>query len=297
VATPRVSVVLPTYNRGALLERSAGSVLSQGFRDLELIVVDDGSTDDTPAAVRRLRDRDPRVRALRQSNGGAAAARNAGIAAARGELVAFQDSDDEWLPGHLAGNVDALSDHPDAGVVYSFMTRRRGDAARLVPDPESPRLDGDLSRVLLQRNLVGTPTALVRRRVLDQAGPMDVRLPQLEDWDLWIRVAQRERFLFRRQATVLSDYQPDSLSLDRPGYIDALEAIVRKHEEAFAAEPAVLAWHADRIGVHRFLAGRPGEGRDWSLRAWQADHRRWIAGLRGMLPAVLARRLQRVAPA
>jgi glycosyltransferase involved in cell wall biosynthesis len=294
---PRVGVVLPTYNRAALLERSAGSVLSQEFRDLELLIVDDGSTDGTPAVVERLQARDPRVRPVRQRNSGAAAARNAGMARARGEFVAFQDSDDEWLPGHLAGHVAALSQSPDVGVVYSFMTRRRQGDTRQIPDPDTPQLDGDLSRVLLRRNLIGTPTSLVRRSVLQRAGPMDTRLPQLEDWDLWIRLAQRTRFLLRREATVVSDYQPDSLSLDKAAYIDALETIVRKHAAAFDREPALLAWHADRIGLHRLLAGRTAEGRDWSLRAWQADHRRWMAGLRGSLPLPLARRLQRILPA
>lgn len=291
---PRVSVVLPTFNRAATLERSARSVLGQDFRDLELLVVDDGSTDGTPALLARLAREDTRVRPLRQRNAGAAAARNAGLAAARGDLVAFQDSDDEWLPGHLSGHVAAL-EGSTASVAYSFMERHRDGASRLVPDPGSATLDGDLSGALLRRNLVGTPTAVARRTALEAAGPMDTRLRQLEDWDLWIRVAQRgATFVFLPQATVRSTYQPDSLSLDRPGYIDALEAILRKHASAYARHPAVLAWHADRIGLHRLLAGRTAEGRDWSLRAWQADHRRWMAGLRGSLPAPLGRRLQRV---
>jgi glycosyltransferase involved in cell wall biosynthesis len=292
---PRVSVVLPVYNRAQLLERSAGSVLAQSFRDLELLIVDDGSTDATGAVAEGLRARDLRVRVLRQPNGGAAAARNRGIEMARGDLVAFQDSDDEWLPGHLAGHVAMLDDHPEAGVVYSYMTRRRGPTEKLIPDPTTPQREGDLSRALLRRNLVGTPTAVVRRQVLLEAGPMDPRLPQLEDWDLWIRVAQRASFAFRPESTVASSYSADSLSLDQGKYIDALETIVRKHGTAFAHAPELLAWHADRIGLHRLLAGRLPEGRDWSLRAFQADHRRWPALLRGSLPGPLARRIQRIA--
>lgn len=291
---PRVSVVLPTFDRAAVLERSAASVLGQSFRDLELLIVDDGSRDATPAVTEQLRRRDLRVRVLRQPNRGPAAARNHGLAVARGELVAFQDSDDEWLPGHLAGHVAALDADPGAGLVYSLMRRRRGDEERLIPDPATPQLGGDLSRVLLRRNLPGTPTVVARRQVLLDAGPMDEGLPQLEDWELWIRVAQRTRFAFRPEVTVASAYQPDSLSLDREAYIDALEAILRKHADAFEAAPEVLAWHADRIGVHRLLAGRPREGRDWSLRAFQADHRRWMALLRGSMPMAVARRLQRV---
>src|SRR5699024_1775396 len=119
--SPRVSVVLPTYNRMAPLDRAARSVLGQGSPDLELLDVDHGPTDETAALVTRLAAQDPRVRLLRQANAGAAAARNTGIEAARGELVAFQDSDDEWLPGHLEGQLQLLARQPEAVVAYSRM--------------------------------------------------------------------------------------------------------------------------------------------------------------------------------
>ena len=114
---PKVTVILPVYNRSGSLEDSMRSVLNQSFRDLELIVVDDASTEDLRTIVEAVGD--PRVRYIRQArNGGASVARNAGLAAARGAFIAFQDSDDLWLPGKLARQMEMLQAAPaDVGVV------------------------------------------------------------------------------------------------------------------------------------------------------------------------------------
>jgi glycosyltransferase involved in cell wall biosynthesis len=294
-SAPRVSVILPTYDRARTLERAMRSVLDQSVRDLELIVVDDASKDGTAGILERLQAEDPRVRPILQpANGGAAAARNAGLAEARGEYVAFQDSDDVWLPGHLEAKVPLLDADPGVGIVHSFMERRRDGVTRLVPDPASPRLEGDLSVELLRRNLLGTPTIVVRRSLLEATGPFDTSLRQLEDWDLWIRASALARVAFVAKPLVHSEYQADSLSLDLPGYITALEHVVDKHRPRFDAVPRILAWHADRIGARRASQGRMPEARKWSALAWRLDRRRVVAGLRARAPAAVAARLTRV---
>ncbi|MBC7224455.1 MAG: glycosyltransferase family 2 protein, partial [Anaerolineae bacterium] len=116
-AAPLVSVITPTYNRAALLPRSMESVLSQDFADLELIVVDDGSTDRTPQVVAQFAD--PRLRYIRfAENRGIGAARHAGVEASQGDLIAFNDSDDVWLPGKLAYQVALFQRHPDVDVIF-----------------------------------------------------------------------------------------------------------------------------------------------------------------------------------
>jgi glycosyltransferase involved in cell wall biosynthesis len=121
-----VSVVLPTFNRGYCLERAIRSVLGQTYPDWELIVVDDGSTDDTQAVLESFKD--PRIRVFRHSvNRGVAAARNTGLAAARGEFIAFLDSDDEWRPDKLTKQLDVMTRAPTRQLAFTDLVWRRGD--------------------------------------------------------------------------------------------------------------------------------------------------------------------------
>ena len=116
-----VSVIIPTYNRGRTIERAVDSVLAQDHRSLEVIVVDDGSTDDTAGRMRDRYGHDSRVVYLRQPNGGVCVARNTGMARARGEFIAMLDSDDAWLPGKLRAQVAAFRKHPELSLVWTDM--------------------------------------------------------------------------------------------------------------------------------------------------------------------------------
>jgi len=118
---PLVSVIVPTYNRAMLLQAAIASVLCQSWQNFEVVVVDDGSTDATPAVVAEIAEKDKRVRYLRRKNGGVSAARNTGLSQARGELIAFLDSDDAWLPWKLSMQVSALMALPDVGMVWTDM--------------------------------------------------------------------------------------------------------------------------------------------------------------------------------
>jgi O-antigen biosynthesis protein len=242
---PKVSVILPTYNRMRVLPRAVASVLSQTFRDLELILVDDASTDGTADWVKKLDD--PRVRYLgHPTNKGGAAARNTGLAAARGDLVAFQDSDDEWAPGKLALQVAALESHPEAGVSYGACLRQ-GDGRSMVI-PETPR-QGDLSTTILLRNPVPMMTAVVRRHVALRAGPFDEALPRLQDWEYWIRVAQLTRFHYVDHVLGRCELQDDSLSRDFDVYAGALRHVLDRHASLFARAPQAYAANLVKLGA------------------------------------------------
>ena len=185
--SPLVSAVIPTFNRGPLLERAIGSVLAQTYRPVEIIVVNDGSTDDTAARVGRLDI--PGLRYFHtRANAGAAAARNLGIAEARGDLIAFLDADDEWLPEKIARQVAAFAGGPQRiALIYC-------GAAEVSPDwptvERHPVLRGALFEKLRLRNFLRTPSVMVRRDVLDRVGGFDCGLAACEDWDLWLRIAR-----------------------------------------------------------------------------------------------------------
>jgi glycosyltransferase involved in cell wall biosynthesis len=184
---PRVSAVVPTYNRAPLVTRAIESVLRQTFRDLELIVVDDASPDDTPSAVARFDD--PRLRYIRlPKNKGQWFAENTGIAYARGEWVAFLDDDDEWLPDKLDKQL-ACAERARAAVVYCEALRYSRDGLQ-PPGPLEPLPDGNVLTSLLSPLMPSTPTVyMVRRDALLALGGFDESLAGAQDRDLWIRLS------------------------------------------------------------------------------------------------------------
>ncbi len=183
-----VSVVIPTYNRADLVCESLDSVLSQDYPNFEMIVVDDGSTDDTREVIRaRFGDT---VRYIHQHNAGPAAARNTGIRAARGEYIAFQDDDDLWLPGKLARQVEALERRPDHGFCY-------GQALAADPDGNSTGRTygasdkgktGDNFAVMVRHHAILGPSLVIRRKCLATVGLFDESFLTAEDTELFLRL-------------------------------------------------------------------------------------------------------------
>jgi glycosyltransferase involved in cell wall biosynthesis len=188
-APVRLSVVLPTRNRAGELEGAARSVLDQGV-PLELVVVDDGSTDDTPDVLDRLADEDSRVRVVSggdRSPLGPCVARNRGLEVASGELVAFCDDDDRWLPGAAATVLDFLGAHPEVVMASAWHVVAHVELGTSVVF-RGPTDYG--ARHLLWQNFVAVPFGLVRRSVLPFEVGFDPALPTGEDWDLWLRCAR-----------------------------------------------------------------------------------------------------------
>ncbi|MFW5634392.1 MAG: glycosyltransferase family 2 protein [Erythrobacter sp.] len=182
-----VSVVIPAYNRAATLGRAVASVLAQDHRALEVIVVDDGSTDATPEVIAGLAD--PRLRSVRQPNRGVSAARNRGIAEARGDFIAFLDSDDEWLPGKLARQLAVFAaSGREVGLVYGGLEILGADGVRSI----LPRHVGPVFEPLLVENVLFgfSSNALMRSEVFETVGGFDESLPAIEDYDLALRIAR-----------------------------------------------------------------------------------------------------------
>ncbi len=240
---PLVSVVLPTYNRAAFLPRAIGSVLAQTHRNLELIVADDGSTDNTEAVVAGIGD--ARVRYLRcPRNGGAAYARNRGLEQARGELIAFQDSDDEWLPHKLERQLQALREaSAELGMVACAykVVGESGHTWYYRPDPAAEV--GDCEASLLSGFVFITPTWLLRRECLAAAGSFDEQLPNREDWDFVFRVLPRWRCQVLGEPLVVKYQTADSLEANQRARIVSYRALLQRHEPRWAHAPKLKAIH------------------------------------------------------
>lgn len=185
-----VSVVIPTHNRSDLLVRAVESVLNQTHKELEVIIVSDGSTDDTDTVINQLKNRDNRVKSISYHPAkGANTARNKGIEAAQYSLVAFLDDDDEWYQDKLESQINVIKSNEDIGLVYT------GKSAVYVNENITysimGKAQGDLSKEILKRNVIGTTsTVLVKKEILEEVGGFDIDLPAAQDYDLWIRASQ-----------------------------------------------------------------------------------------------------------
>lgn len=194
---PRHSVVVPAYNAPGTIRTTIESVLAQSAGDLELIVVDDGSADDTPEVVAGYAREDSRITLIRQENAGTAGARNRGLAESSGAFVSLLDNDDAWLPPHLELAEEAFAADPSAGIAYgdawilddeTKRVHRRpslsfyGDRAEPVASAE------EVLGALLRKNFITASSATMTRDALERVGDFDASLRGTDDWDMWLRI-------------------------------------------------------------------------------------------------------------
>ncbi|MBN1317553.1 MAG: glycosyltransferase [Anaerolineales bacterium] len=209
---PTISVVLPSFNGAATIRETVESVLNQTFSDLELLIVDDGSTDSTIEQLDNLKDE--RLEIFTFSNSGLAANRNRGIARSRGEFIAFIDQDDIWLPGKLAAELEALREYPEAAVAYSWVDCIDVEGNFLWPGSRN-EIRGDIySRLIQEDLLVCGSNALIRKNDLMDVGVFDETLNSAEDWDLWIRLSAQFPFVCVPVVHVLYRISTTTLSFD-----------------------------------------------------------------------------------
>ena len=184
---PLVTVIIPTYNRGWIIQEAIDSVLKQDFNDFELIVVDDGSDDNTPEI---LRGYGKAIKVLRQSNRGVSAARNRGIAEASGRLIAFLDSDDLWLPGKLSTQVKFFETNSDALINQTQELWIR-NGLRANPKKRHHKFSGMIFKRSLELCLVSPSAVMIAKKLFNTVGVFDEHLPACEDYDLWLRISCR----------------------------------------------------------------------------------------------------------
>lgn len=278
---PAVSVILPTHNRSRVLSRAMRSVLAQTFCDFELLVIDDGSTDNTRTVVESFAD--PRVIYLRQENAGAACARNAAIKASSAPLIAFQDSDDEWLIDKLRLQLATLQCAPPntALICGGYIALMRDGRIRyLGADSRMQVGDWDSSNIYDFHFI--TPTWLARRDAMEKLGLFDEDMPNLEDWEFAMRLSQKYRIVAVNKPLLVKHSSADSLNTVKESRILGLERIIERHSSLWRQNPEVLAKLYGELGRCLSLTGRMRKSRASMLRAIRLDpleYRYWAQWL------------------
>jgi glycosyltransferase involved in cell wall biosynthesis len=210
---PEVSVIIPAYNSANYLKDALDSVLGQTFKDFEVLVIDDGSTDETERLMRHYRSR---VRYIQQRNCGVSMARNRGIEESRGRYLAFLDADDKWYPSKLERQIKALRGRRDYRVCYSAFAVVDSDLV-LISAVHNQRQGSALEDLLTRGNSVGTPsTVLCERSLFASAGNFDPALSQCADWEMWIRLASHTDFLYLDEPLVMYRQHNNNMSRSAP---------------------------------------------------------------------------------
>lgn len=207
-----VSVIIPTYNRSVTIKRSIESVLNQTHKELEVIVIDDGSNDDTATIIDTIKD--DRLRYIQlPKNQGVSNARNLGVNYSKYNTIAFQDSDDEWRKDKLEKQIRMSEEHPDSAMVYCAYKFHDPTGAYQVPpiDFDQEKAAGDICKHLLSNNTIGAPTILIKKALFDKLNGFDDSYEALEDWDFVIRASKAGRISYVNEALV--DVYPSNNSL------------------------------------------------------------------------------------
>lgn len=269
-----ISVVIPAYNRERTIARAIAAVLAQTYATIEIVVVDDASVDGTAATVEALGH--SKVRLVRhERNRGAAAARNTGVAEARGAWIAFQDSDDDWLPEKLARQAAHMASL-SGDYVATFCTKidygcdqNRNYGRRLVscmPDPREDIRSGDLHRRLMRGNIIGPQTVLIEKAAFLAAGGFDTRLRNNEDWDFFIRLSERGKIGFLDDPLALVLISEDGISrknrASAGSFVRVYGKIRRKTEDR-----ELLSYLASQTSTKLRNIGRPRAARTYLRRA------------------------------
>ncbi|WP_319423431.1 glycosyltransferase family 2 protein [Pleurocapsa sp. FMAR1] len=234
---PKVTVIIPAYNAMAFLPEALNSVFNQTYQDFEVIVVNDGSTDETEQWVSQIED--PRVNLVSQENKGLAGARNTGIGHAQGEYIAFLDDDDLWESTKLEKQVNVLDENPEVGLVYTWVSLIDSDGkprGRIWCNSE----EGNVWKKLLEHNIVESGSvAMVRHSCYQSVGLYDCTLPSsyAEDWDMWLRIAAQYHFQVILEPLVYYRDTPSSLSKNWRVTEQSYQIVI---EKAFANAPQNL---------------------------------------------------------
>ena len=245
-----VSIVIPSYNQERFLARAIESALDQTWADCEVVVVDDGCTDGSPAVMARY----PQIRVVRQLNRGLAAARNAGLAASRGEILIFLDADDQLWPDAASTGVRLLEARPDAMMVFG---RCRLVNENGLPMPTNlPTIQSDFYHELLLDNFLWTPAMVAfRREVFDLVGGFDERISPAADYDIYLRISRRFPIAAHRAVTVDYRQHADNMSRDPVLMLEATLAVLRVQQLHAAADAQCTATYADAIERWRHCYG------------------------------------------
>ena len=288
--TPLVSVIIPARNSGPFIGRALRSALNQDYPLKEIIVVDDGSSDDTYDVARSFGSP---VICVRQQHSGAAAARNRAIRESSGEFIAFLDSDDEWLAGRLSKCIRPMLDDPAIGMTYCLSRRKKADGTEVILNEEFEK-HRTFPRIPWPDALQSTPATTCRRSVLERAGFFEESLSSWEDQDLWIRMAEAGGVQSIQEVLAIVYDRPDSSS-KKSDTETVRECYYRVIERAFSRHPQLYEPHRKLIladyflvwGINYYSLGQNSTARRFLLKSFSyiPTFRAFLFILRTLLPA------------
>lgn len=263
---PFVSIIIPTYNRANLIKRAINSILDQSYINYEIIVVDDGSTDNTKEVIESFNE-DKISYYIHKKNKGAAAAMNTGIKYSQGDFVAFQGSDDKWIPKKLEKEMNVFLDSSDnVGVVYSGYWYLKNDKKIYIPSPKITKKEGNIHYELLRGNFV-SGLSIIRKKCFKKVGLFDENLPNLEDWELYIRISKYFSFGFIDEPLSTAYCSSDSETINYSKNLKSSEIILKKHFEDFNKNKEILAVNNANIGLYAFVDGDERKSRKYLMKA------------------------------
>jgi glycosyltransferase involved in cell wall biosynthesis len=213
--TSKVSIIIPSYNSGKFLNKAIESVVSQSYRNLEIIIVNDGSIDDTEKIAKNWQEKDKRIRYIRHhKNRGLGAARNTGIKNSQGEYIAFLDADDVWLPQKIEIQLKKLNEL-NADLIFSnwYIWEPENDTKIKAFDSDFIKDKKDLLKFFIKKNFGNPSTALLKKSSLNIVGLFDESLKSSEDYDLWLRFCQKGmKIAFVDQPLIYYQVHPDQMT-------------------------------------------------------------------------------------
>ena len=266
---PKVSVIIPTYNYGQYIARAIDSVLNQTYQDFELIVVDDGSTDNTEEIIRTKQN--DKIRYFYQENKGAPSARNKGIEESKGKYTAFLDADDEWFPSKLEKQIEKFQKaSARVGLVYSgliYIWKENEDKAIKIV----PTLRGNIFVSFLKVTVLGSPTPLIKKNCFQKAGLFDERLPSCQDWDMWLRISKYYEVDYVPEILAKHYIHKNQITEKFENKIHGREIMIEKYHDYLLKYPLILSRHFSELGKLNCMSGNWKEGFEYFFKAINLD--------------------------
>lgn len=244
---PLVSVIIPTRNREAYLKNSLKSVLDQTYKNLEVIVVNDASTDKTLSFLKTIKDKRLKIISLKKQSG-AQVARNKGIKASKAEFIAFNDDDDIWQKDKLEKQMTVFEKDKDAGVVYCKIKRIDKEKSFFMPQGNLEKEESIKEALFLGDDGIGLPSAVVKRKCFRKVGFFDEKLTRYQDWELWLRISKFYKFKFISKTLVISHLLPGGITKNKEVLLKATNIIFKKHKKEILENPKIAASWFFRLG-------------------------------------------------
>ena len=225
---PKVSIIVPSYNRAEFIEATVGSILAQSFTDFELVFVDDGSTDNTEELMKKYLDKDPRVKYFKQKNSERAVARTYGLSLANADLLCLVDSDDLWYKDKLEKQVAIMDANPNLVFCYASVNRIDMEGNRVASSPRQHQgFSGHIFYDLLMRNFIPSVTPMFRKTAFENVGAQITEFIPYEDWDFWLKFSRQGEFFHIKEP--LGDYRlhpGQSVQNVKAGHIEKVTTLV-----------------------------------------------------------------------